>query len=73
MNAARNAPGDPRVADGAPTRERIACPKKNVTKLSSSQKMIVASAAIPDLRAQQEGPFGRCRKSRADRPARVLA
>src|ERR1700722_5597092 len=55
---ARNAPGEPSVADGAPPPERMASPMKKVRKLRSSQKMTVAAAAIPIFVASRTRRLG---------------
>ena len=56
---ARNAPGELRVAVGAPAPERMAWPMKNVRKLSSSQKTTVTAAAITaPLVASRTGRLG---------------
>ena len=73
MNTARRAPGEPRLAEGAPPPERMACPRKNETKLRSTQKTTVATAVDADLGRQQQGPSGSGGQRGADGAARVLA
>ncbi len=57
MNTARSAPGDPRLTEGAPRPERMAWPRKNEMKLSSSQKTTAADAVTAILAASRSGRF----------------
>ena len=55
---ARAAPGDARVAVGAPPLERMACPRKNERKLSTTQKTMVSTVVRPSLVASSSDRFG---------------
>ena len=58
MNTARKRARRPEVGRRAPPPERMASPKKNATKLSSSQKTNVATAVTPILVASRSGRRG---------------